>query len=62
MADMQIDVAGKKLNCHRAIVGMYADGLANRLKSLLKRCVLRSLFFAPKIKSHLLCQPQPSAH
>jgi len=34
--DMQFEVGGTKLNCHRAVLAAYSDGLANRLKHLLK--------------------------
>ncbi len=42
-ADLQIEVDGTKLNCHRALLGAYSDALAARLKAQLKSGALQSV-------------------
>ncbi len=34
--DLQLEVGGEKLNCHRAILAMYSDGLAARFQKVLR--------------------------
>jgi hypothetical protein len=54
-ADMQIDVNGTKLNCHRAVLGMYSDGLAARFKTHLKRYLFH--FVAIRWCCSFCCSP-----